>query len=51
MARDYSSYIKGFVTIRVEGFFIERFINTCNIRKIRVMEFKKGEDNGFICFY
>lgn len=30
MARDYSSYIKGYVTIRVEGFFIERFMNTCN---------------------
>lgn len=41
MARDYSSYIKGYVTIRVEGFFIERFINTCNIRKIQLWNLKR----------
>lgn len=41
MARDYSSYIKGYVTIRVEGFFIERFMNTCNIRKIQLWNLKR----------
>ena len=41
MAREYSSYIKGYVTIRVEGFFIERFINTCNMRKIQLWNLKR----------
>ena len=41
MAKDYLSQLKGYVTIRVEGFFIERFINTCNLHKIQLWNIKR----------
>jgi len=41
MTKEYSSYIKGYVTIRIEGFFLERFMNTCTIRKIPLWNLKR----------
>lgn len=35
------SYILGFVTIEVEGYFIERFINFCNNQKIFLWNIKR----------
>ena len=44
MAKDYLSQLKGNVTIRVEGFFIERFLNLCMNRGIEVWNIKRLND-------
>ena len=35
------NYILGYVNIKVEGFFIERFINICVSKKILLMDIKR----------
>ena len=38
------NYIKGFVNIHVEGYFIERFINMCRMQKIYLWNIEKKND-------
>ena len=37
------NYFKGYVTIKVEGFFIERFINMCRSKKIKLIDIKRDK--------
>ena len=37
--------MSGYVNIIVEGYYIERFINICNNRKILLWNLKKGENS------
>ena len=37
-------YLNGFVTIHVEGYFIERFINMCRLQKIYLWNIEKKND-------
>ncbi len=40
------SYLLGYITITVEGYYIERFINICNVKKIPIWSLKRhGEIN------
>lgn len=38
------NYVKGFVNIHVEGYFIERFINMCRMQKIYLWNIEKKND-------
>lgn len=38
-------YIKGYVRIKIEGYFIEKFINICTNRNIRIWNIKKESDS------
>ncbi len=40
--------LKGFILVEVEGFFIERFINLCNVNNIRIWDMETTR-NGSIC--
>ena len=35
------NYIMGYITIEIEGYFIERFINICNSKNIFLWNIKK----------
>ena len=35
------NYFSGYVNIKVEGFFVERFINLCISKKILLMDIKR----------
>ena len=37
------SYILGYVEIKVEGYYIERFINICNTKKIFLWHVKRNK--------
>lgn len=40
------SYILGYITVKVEGYYIERFINICKVKKIPIWNLKReGEIN------
>ncbi len=41
IANKMSNFVIGYVTIRVEGFFIERFINICISKKILLHDMKR----------
>ena len=38
------SYILGYVKIAVEGYYLERFINICNSKKITIWNLKKDKN-------
>ena len=38
------NYLSGFVDIVVEGYYIERFINVCNNKKIFLWNLKREKD-------
>ena len=38
------NYVKGFVNIHVEGYYIERFINMCRMQKIYLWNIEKKND-------
>ena len=42
-------YIFGYVRIRVEGLFLERFINLCTTRENLALEYKEAEGDDFVC--
>lgn len=40
------SYILGYITVKVEGYYIERFINICKVKKVPIWNLKRdGEIN------
>jgi similar to stage IV sporulation protein len=41
-------YIRGFVVICVEGYFIERFINLCSTRNLKLWDIKRNSDSFLI---
>ena len=41
--RNIINYFEGYVNIKVEGFFIERFINMCISKKILLMDIKRDK--------
>lgn len=43
--RNILNYFTGYVNIKVEGFFIERFINMCTSKKILLMDIKREKSS------
>ena len=43
--RSLLNYFTGYVNIKVEGFFIERFINMCTSKKILLMDIKREKSS------
>ena len=39
------SYILGYVTVTIEGYYIERFINICKSKKIAIWNLKRNNNN------
>ena len=42
------SYLFGYIRIKVEGYYIERFINICKTNKITIWNLKRNKD---ICLF
>jgi len=38
------SYILGYVTVTIEGYYIERFINICKSKKIAIWNLKRNKE-------
>ena len=43
------NYILGYLTINVEGYFIERFINMCRNKNILLWNIKRKNSSFIIC--